>query len=226
MPGYHDIMTYRSPSRNSFLWSADSSHPTAANNRFQQAYVGPGSLGIDADSISLYRCKPPLPPGNAFGDNSAKYLLFDSPDAYFICKGRYKYQQKEEKPMITNNQICNGSCPHIKGISRRDFIKGAAVAGAGLLVGCGSAKPTSPPATTDNTTPPPATSADSYLSHCGRHCGGCPSFQDRTCVSCKIYTTTSSDPCTVIQTLPPKINPSPVDACQPSAPESVTTISL
>jgi hypothetical protein len=30
----------------------------------------------------------------------------------------------------------------------------------------------------------------------------------------------------VIQTLPPKINPSPVDACQPSAPESVTTISL
>jgi hypothetical protein len=77
--------------------------------------------------------------------------------------------------MIKNNDRCSGMCSNMQRISRRDFIKVAAVAGAGLVTAC-------TPIPTEM--PTGETLADSYIAYCGTsYCLACPEYKS-TCAGC------------------------------------------
>jgi hypothetical protein len=113
--------------------------------------------------------------------------------------------------MKTDIHSCSGTCPHLRRISRRDFIKTVAVAGAGLLVACSSerqtvALPTNPPFTPTDTpapttpptlTPSPTNMTDSFIAYCGVNCASCPKYKNKTCPGCLSDTCSGCTPCNV-----------------------------
>ncbi len=95
--------------------------------------------------------------------------------------------------MKTDNHSCDGTCPKLRRISRRDSIKIAVVAGAGLLTACSSQKqmvesPTNPPFTTTDIPIPTAIPSEkspinSYIAYCGYDCSKCPHYKN-DCAGC------------------------------------------
>jgi len=77
--------------------------------------------------------------------------------------------------MTRGGNHCRGTCQHLSGISRRDFIKVAAVAGLGLLTACTS---------TPSEISTEESSTAQYIAYCGTsYCLRCPEYKS-TCAGC------------------------------------------
>jgi hypothetical protein len=71
--------------------------------------------------------------------------------------------------MAKDSGVCCGTCPHGRRISRRDFIKMSAGAGAGVLAACNAAKGAGSPSAAAGTALG-GLAADKYIAYCGYDC--------------------------------------------------------